>query len=766
MPASSNDAEAISKVTFRNRRRMATDKLAAIGISAGGGMVIAAIALIFVFLFIVVLPMFGGSKISLLNEFDLQGHKTELLMTALEESGEMGVNIFEDGQVLFFDLETGETIDSWSAEAAGLSGIRYAEPVKGSEDKIALIDHNNQIMVIMPQYRVSFNDEDQRVLIPSIEYPYNEESFPVLEIEVLRDLASEQDIELENIQGISFVGDDEFLAMALNFNVDGNTWVMLATFEVEEGDYLEEPLGASFINLDQDDVSYVLMDASSLWLYTISIDGAVKVWSISDKESPELVISNRVIPADLNILDAELLLGGSSLIVADNRAKVTQWMILRDENNQYHLTDIRSFNSDSNIKSLVPEPRRKAILTLDENNQALLLHTTAEREILRSHKLGDNIDYLKISPRANRLFLIDDKDQVKVYQIHNEHPEVSWKALWGRVWYEGYSGPEFIWQSSSADNDFESKFSLTPLAFGTLKAAFYAMLVATPLAIMGAIYTAYFMAPAMRGIVKPGIEIMEALPTVILGFLAGLWLAPIVEESLLAILLLVVVIPLGFLLFAWLWQLMPGFIRSRLSQGWYGLALIPVLIALVWFTFLVAPVLENIFFAGNIQGWMLDTLGIGYDQRNSLVVGIAMGLAVIPTIFSITEDAIFSVPKHLTNGSLALGATQWQTLTRVVLLTASPGIFSAVMIGLGRAVGETMIVLMATGNTPVMDFSVFQGMRTLSANIAVELPESEVASTHYRILFLAALVLFGVTFLFNTVAEIVRQRLRVRYGSL
>jgi phosphate transport system permease protein len=124
------------------------------------------------------------------------------------------------------------------------------------------------------------------------------------------------------------------------------------------------------------------------------------------------------------------------------------------------------------------------------------------------------------------------------------------------------------------------------------------------------------------------------------------------------------------------------------------------------------------------------------------------------------------VPRHLTTGSLALGATLWQTMVRVVLLTASPGIFSAVMIGLGRAVGETMIVVMATGNTAVMDLNIFQGFRALSANIAVEMPESEVNSTHYRILFLAGLVLFMATFAFNTVAEIVRQRLRDKYSNL
>ena len=169
---------------------------------------------------------------------------------------------------------------------------------------------------------------------------------------------------------------------------------------------------------------------------------------------------------------------------------------------------------------------------------------------------------------------------------------------------------------------------------------------------------------------------------------------------------------------------------------------------------------------GDMRLWISHDLGITYDQRNALIVGLAMGFAVIPNIFSIAEDAIFSVPRSLTYGSLALGATPWQTLTRVVILTASPGIFSALMIGMGRAVGETMIVLMATGNTPVMDMNIFQGMRTLAANVAVEMPESEVGGTHYRVLFLSALVLLTFTFVMNTLAELIRQRLRKKYASL
>lgn len=371
-----------------------------------------------------------------------------------------------------------------------------------------------------------------------------------------------------------------------------------------------------------------------------------------------------------------------------------------------------------------------------------------------------------ISPRADKLIVERADGVLQTFKIDNEHPEVSWSALWEEVWYESYQEPEYTWQSSASSNDFEPKFSLMPLAFGTLKAAFYAMVVATPLAIAGAVYTAYFMAPAMRRKVKPVIELMEALPTVILGFLAGLFLAPYVEANLPGIFALLILMPLGIVAFGFAWAQLPGKIRHSVPDGWDAALLIPVVLIVGWFALSMSQPLESVLFDGDMRTWLSNDLGIPFDQRNALVVGLAMGFAVIPTIFSITEDAIFAVPKHLSYGSLALGATPWQTLTRVVLPTASPGIFSAVMIGMGRAVGETMIVLMATGNTPIMDANIFEGMRTLAANIAVEVPESEVGSSHYRILFLAAFVLFMFTFVVNTAAEMIRQRLRKKYGAL
>nr|WP_305838944.1 ABC transporter permease subunit [Photobacterium leiognathi] len=391
---------------------------------------------------------------------------------------------------------------------------------------------------------------------------------------------------------------------------------------------------------------------------------------------------------------------------------------------------------------------------------------TSERDVIYQHQVFDNVPQdIAISPKANVLLTIDNGEW-QSYTVNNSHPDIGISSLWQKVWYEGYPEPDYVWQSTSASDEFEPKLSLVPIIFGTLKAAVFSMLFAIPLALAGAIYTAYFMSSKVRRLIKPTVELMEALPTVILGFLAGIWLAPIVDQNLTGVALSFIVLPLSMIVIGFIWSMLPGRWRSRIPNGLHIALLIPMIVLVGYGCFAVSPWLSQQLLGGDLQSYLSQHYGIGYDQRNALIVGIAMGFAVIPTIFTIAEDAVFSVPPHLTKGSLALGATQWQTLTKVVLLTASPGIFSAVMMGLGRAVGETMIVLMATGNTPIMDWNLLQGLRTLAATIAIEMPESEVASSHYRVLFLAAFVLFVFTFVFNTIAEVVRQRLREKYSSL
>jgi len=275
-----------------------------------------------------------------------------------------------------------------------------------------------------------------------------------------------------------------------------------------------------------------------------------------------------------------------------------------------------------------------------------------------------------------------------------------------------------------------------------------------------------FMHPTVKGYIKPAVEIMAALPSVVLGFLAGLWLAPMVERVVPGLFLLPPVLVVCILVAFAAWRGLPLRIRARFRTGSEVFLLLPVVVGAGWIAFALGGLVEAQLLAGNYRGWLLSALGITYDQRNSLVVGVAMGFAVIPIIFTIAEDSLANVPQHLRAGSLALGANRWQTALRIVLPTASPGIFSAVMIGFGRAVGETMIVLMATGNTPVMDWNAFNGFRAMSANIAVELPEAPEGGTLFRVLFLAAFLLFCLTFAVNTVAEVVRLRLRRKFRYL
>ena len=143
-----------------------------------------------------------------------------------------------------------------------------------------------------------------------------------------------------------------------------------------------------------------------------------------------------------------------------------------------------------------------------------------------------------------------------------------------------------------------------------------------------------------------------------------------------------------------------------------------------------------------------------YETRlNSFVGGIAMGIAAIPIIFTITEDALTAVPKSFFEASLAIGASKWQTAFFVILPAATPGIFAAILLGVGRVFGETMIALMATGNAAQMDLNPFASVRTLAATIGAEMAEVVFGDTHYNVLFLIGSLLFIFTFIINAIAE-------------
>lgn len=746
--------------TRLRRWRAAKDFLAKVLVATFGVAVIGALALIFIYLFSEVVPLLQSADSDVQASYAAPGGEdVATVHVASNRHRSLAVRFTDDRRAVFFEPLSGDVTSSVDLPLPADSEVTaraQAEP----RTRISAYGLDSGEVLIVEQVFDERFEGGERFVEGDIRFPMETEDGPLLDIAedgtAVRNLAIQRGsggimlaVELEDGR-LSLVNFEETTSF-----MTGETTVEVKRFDIDPP--------------EQADISRMLIDITGRVLLLGDDSGRVHYYDISRPASAQRRDVATVIDNDgAEVSAMEYLLGSESLIVGGSDGSVSQWFLVRDEDNIRRLTRVRGFDGHAApVRTIAPEYGRKGFATADEQGEVKVHFSTSERTLLQRQVAdGKSIHTLSFAPRANALYAVDADEQLHVLDVSNRHPEVSVGALWNKVWYEGRSEGDYVWQSSSATDEFEPKFSLVPLTVGTLKAAFYAMLFATPLAIMGAIYSAYFMSPRMRTSVKPTIEIMEALPTVILGFLAGLWLAPFVEANLPSVFSIILLVPLGMLLFAFLWTRVLGDMTKRLiPDGWEAALLIPVVLLVGWVCVSMSPVIENLFFAGDMRQWLTD-VGITYDQRNALVVGIAMGFAVIPTIYSISEDAVFNVPKHLTQGSLALGATPWQTMAKVVLLTASPGIFSAVMIGFGRAVGETMIVLMATGNSPVVNFNIFEGMRTLSANIAVEMGETAVGGTHYRILFLAALVLFVLTFVVNTAAELVRQRLRRKYSSL
>ena len=725
-------------------RRRAVDRLTARVVGLGGGAIIAAITLIFFYLLMVAAPIFRPAQIGELDVLRLPGG--EVLAVGGNDSLESLYAINADGTISFVDPNTGAPRGLERLTPYPLAAVRLVFP---SNDTYALVGEDGTTTFVRVSFRRRF-EGDVGYIEDHADHLFGGRPLTLTAIPVEKAPRHGKRFDF-------YLG--ESVLKAAGVDASGN--IRIWQFELP-GDGLGSPRTVDVRSGRS--VNRVDFGPRGNWLYATDSNGAAAVYDIADLKQVVRTYSGSLIRDGAELSIVTPLLGRYSLMAGDDGGHLTQWMLRRGPEGA-GLVAVRNFEFGGAIAAVVAEPRRKGIMVLDSTGEMHLVHSTSERYLASISTGLTTPAAAKFSPRSDQVLLAMPDGDLRRFAVNNHHPEISWSALWHKVWYEGYPAPVHSWQSSSADNDFEPKFSFSPLLFGTLKAAFYAMVFAMPIAVMGAVYTGYFMAPRMRRWVKPGIEIMAAMPTVILGFLAGLWFAPLAEQNLTAVLSLFVAAPICMLTFAWLWHLLPTRM-TRPFDGWFAALSIPVLVLTTWAVFAHNDALEHLLFGGDAQAWFLATLGLDYDQRNALVVGIAMGLAVIPVIFAISEDAIHGVPRHLTTASLALGATHWQTLARVVILTASPGIFSALMLGLGRAVGETMIVLMATGNTPLMDFNIFEGMRTFAANIAVELPESEVGSSHYRLLFLAALVLFLLTFCFNTGAELIRQRLRSRYGNL
>lgn len=673
---------------------------------------------------------------------------------------------------------------------------------------------------------------------------------------------------------------------------------------------------------------WIFLSGDGAHVYAVWRDGACQRYAAPDPRNSPIVLAETVQLTDSPVATATKLIGSLTLLVGDDAGNVSAWFAAPDPNaptpDQMHLVRGHKIRGPGgSIVSIGTSWRDRSIVVTDDQGRALICHVASEKRIVSlASASGSAAVAGAIAPKNDAVGILLADGTLSHAAYDPGYPEITFKSLFAPMHYEGQSEPAFSYQSSAGDDAAEPKLSLTPLIFGTLKATLVAMLFACPLAVLAAIYTSEFLSPGVRRTVKPAIELMASLPSVVLGFVAAMVVAPIFRDLLPGIMTSMITVPLTIIFGAGLWTLVPNRIRAGFGRRTQFVLVTLALAVGFGSAWIVGPALERTLFrpttsdllvmggsyepadAGDVPGWVgvrssmspdeerrlrqvglyfrdggvvqpvevadeamaairadmleqgLDTpsirrwlngeiggpwpgwlvamlpvgailgmvltariaalirkraqyegshaaevvIAIGqpiamlaftvafaavlasvltsmgldardsifgrFTPRNSLIVGVIMGFAIIPIIYSISEDALASVPNNLRAASLGSGASPWQTAIKVVLPVAASGIFSASMIGLGRAVGETMIVLMATGNTPTMDLNIFEGFRTLSANIAVELPEAPKGEALYRVLFLCGLVLFIMTFLINTTAEIVRQHYRKKNALL
>jgi phosphate transport system permease protein len=886
--------------TFTGRRRRRTTRwrvslsnsLAHVIIAVGGIGTIVAVSLVCVFLVWVVVPLFLPATVEKGAAVRVQGSgfggqeadraqgagggaqaetKKILLALGVDDYRLTGWEIDQSGAIRVFRLDNAKTLQHLSAEEAGLTGVSAASvAIDGQTAAFGFDSGNVQVGEIHFDYQVvppgdlpadvqkiapgEVAELDGGALVARTEQgDFRRQKF-ALKLQPPQQVAAAMIVRLDHVA----TGSGTRLC---TLAADGKLRISSLSMthnEITDEDKTE--LTGSDLPLPKADTppDYVLISDRGDNVFVAWRDGRLLRFLTRNVRQPQLEEEVHLTPPGGTTLTAlSWLLGRNTLVAGDSQGRVRAWFTKEaDESGRgsdeavppdHHvLVAAHDFAAVGQaVTSIVASPRARLVAVGFNDGQIKLLYVAAERVLAElKYPQQQAVGTLAISPKGNCL-LAAAGDGIMRWNFDARHPEATLGMLFLPVWYEGHPQSEHAWESTGSSDASEAKFGLMPLVFGTLKATIYTMLFGAPLALLAAIYSSEFLHPRLKSRIKPTIEMMASLPSVVLGFLAGLVVAPFVESFVAQTLTCIFTVPLSFLLGAYLWQLLPSDAVVRLSRFRLIFIMLMMPVGILAGVRLGSPV-EQWLFAGNIKEWLdgqrgsgaggwvllllplaalftavllsqqvnpwlrrlgahwsrtqaglvellkfvlavaftigvsvivafaLDALKLDprgtlvgtYVQRNALVVGFAMGFAIIPLIYTIADDALSTVPEHLRSASLGAGATPWQTAVRIVIPTAASGLFSALMIGLGRAVGETMIVLMAAGNTPLMDCNIFQGFETLSMALATELPEAAKNSTHYRVLFLAALTLFAVTFVVNTVAEMVRQRFRRRAYEL
>tara|TARA_B100001248_G_scaffold75099_1_gene53914 strand:+ start:119368 stop:121587 length:2220 start_codon:yes stop_codon:yes gene_type:complete len=724
--------------------RKLKDKTAKAMFAFGGFFIIISIFLIVFFIGKEAVPLFKSYQVDSKKNFVTNKEIAESIISFYpDEYNENLLFVKKNGQLNFYNLKEKKIKYSYSIILLEGERIVSSNSYPANTNRIlALGTSYGRILSFNLDYKLRYTADLDRIVdlsvTPSKSFKISENE--IIKFDLIEDTDSATAVALDSKEKIKFFHKEESDEDGLFEPIQTPSAIRVYDLTVDLKDSPTD-IGLYF-------------DKSSVVVSTKN--GDLYLWNV-DEETVELIQKKSF--SESNIKKITMLSGRNSMVISDENGLNSVIFLINNK-----LQKIRELpRHEHPIRDAFRGNLKKIFTSVDIEGNVKISSTTSGRELLK-FRIND-FELINFAFKDIGLLSLSGNN-VEINTFDIEHPETSIKSTFTKVWYEGFEKPEYVWQSAGGTDDFEPKLSLIPLIFGTLKGTFYAVIFALPIAILAAICVSQFMAPKLKNTIKPIIEIMAALPSVVLGFLAGLWLAPRLDSVLVGVIIFPILLILIAFILPPIWEKIKDKTKIKTEGLQFFLISIPVILVIFYFGLVLGDFIENTVFLGSFTDWLYQSAGVNYDQRNALVIGIAMGFAVIPIIFTISEDALSNVPQHLVSGSLALGASKWQTALKVVLPSASPGIFSGVMIGIGRAIGETMIVLMATGNTAIMDWDIFNGFRTLAANIAVEIPEAPVGGSLYRMLFLSSIILFMFTFFINSVAEIVRIRLRRKYKEL
>lgn len=727
-------------------RKCFNDRLARIVISTVGVGTIIAVLLILFVITIEILPLFKSAELSPISH-DRKAHQP--ISLGMDPWLEKGYSIDKEGRVQVFHLRNHNNAAQGEEPSPSEGMVLLDSP----EDRILRTEKGHDGSTTLTLSDGSLQREELR-----FRPVYNEAS--IRHSELKREAPTKVRFSNAAQYGLSRVSDDGAVLFA-QIDRDGKVDLRRITERENFLGEVETEIKDHSLNLHPR-VDFLTANSSGTILYTFDAQGMLSFWKVGPG-APKLINSTNVPRQGRSVVDVEPLIGSREVALGFDNGEVEIYSIANQRMGNRSIEKIHSTQlSKAAIHQLYASPRNRTLFAVDVDGALIVWYSTSQRTLAKEALSGPTSAFA-ISRRGHG-FLMSDDEKLTSWKWDASHPEAGLQAIFGKVWYAGYAKPGYHWQSSSGSDDFEPKISLVPLIFGSLKGSLYAVLFSVPFAVLAALYTSVFAGSRLRAIVKPTIEMMAAVPSVVVGFLAALWLAPLVDRHLLTLLfgLPFCLVMLG--LTGVLSLKSKGRDLLLHHPGWLVLiSAATILISFILASYLGAAI-ESSYFQGNFRLWLVNDLKVDYDMRNSMIIGVALGFAVIPIIYTLSEDAMSSVPPGLTSASLALGATPWQTAWRVVLPAASPGIFAAITLGLGRAVGETMIVLMCTGNTPIIDMNLFEGFRALSANIAVEMPEAAKGGTLYRVLFLSAGLLLVFTSILNTITEFIRQRLARQFA--